>query len=64
MPAKKAHPAFEIEDLPSFIEHLKANSYPFKRDNRLSEADRIYLEDPFGNRIEILEWKKGRIPLS
>ncbi|MGG3573404.1 VOC family protein [Bacillus gobiensis] len=63
VPAKKAHPAFEIEDLPSFIEHLEANSYPYKSDNRLPGADRIYLADPFENRIEILEWNGERKPL-
>ncbi|MET3697700.1 catechol 2,3-dioxygenase-like lactoylglutathione lyase family enzyme [Bacillus oleivorans] len=55
-PAKKAHPAFVIDDLQIFIEHLEKNEIQYIKDNRLPGADRIYIFDPFGNRIEVLQW--------
>ena len=55
-PAKKAHPAFLIENLEAFKDHLIENNVSFVVDNDLPGANRIYIHDPFGNRIEILEW--------
>ncbi|KKK36526.1 glyoxalase [Mesobacillus campisalis] len=56
-PARKAHPALVIENLDELKLHLKANQVPFKEDSLLPGADRIYVDDPFGNRLEMLEWK-------
>ncbi|WP_053361676.1 glyoxalase [Bacillus sp. FJAT-27251] len=56
-PARKAHPALVIENLGELKLHLKANQVPFKEDSLLPGADRIYVDDPFGNRLEMLEWK-------
>ena len=58
LPARKAHPAFEIENLEGFKDHLSKHQIEFKEDDELPGADRIYLEDPFGNRMEILEWQQ------
>ena len=55
-PAKKAHPAFLIENLESLKAHLTKSEVDFVVDEDLPGANRIYLNDPFGNRIEILEW--------
>ncbi len=55
-PAKKAHPAFLIENLQSLKAHLTKSEVDFVVDEDLPGANRIYLNDPFGNRIEILEW--------
>ncbi|MEI4769892.1 VOC family protein [Psychrobacillus sp. FJAT-51614] len=55
-PAKKAHPAFQIENLEALKEHLTKNEVTFLVDHELPGANRIYVHDPFGNRIEILEW--------
>ncbi|HWO77359.1 MAG TPA: VOC family protein [Bacillus sp. (in: firmicutes)] len=58
LPAKKAHPAFVISDLALFIKHLDKHELEYMKDDRLPGANRIYMYDPFGNRIEVLEWKK------
>ncbi|KOO50989.1 VOC family protein [Viridibacillus arvi] len=55
-PAKKAHPAFEIENIEDLKSHLSKNDIKFIIDEDLPGANRIYINDPFGNRIEILEW--------
>lgn len=56
-PAKKAHPAFQIENLEALKAHLYSSDVNFVVDTDLPGANRIYVHDPFGNRIEILEWK-------
>lgn len=56
-PAKKAHPAFEIENLASLMQHLQENGVDVMEDNKLPGATRFYAHDPFGNRLEFLEWK-------
>lgn len=55
-PAKKAHPAFEVSNLEELKTHLFENKIQFTEDDKLPGANRIYLFDPFGNRIELLEW--------
>lgn len=55
-PAKKAHPAFQVENLDALKAHLAECDVNFIVDVDLPGANRIYLHDPFGNRIEILEW--------
>lgn len=57
-PAKKAHPAFEIENIEELKQHLNAHEVNYIVDNNLPGANRIYVNDPFGNRIELLEWEK------
>jgi catechol 2,3-dioxygenase-like lactoylglutathione lyase family enzyme len=56
VPAKKAHPAFEVADIEALKKHLLANGVEVIEDNNLPGANRFYTADPFGNRIEILEW--------
>ncbi|MEK5441070.1 VOC family protein [Fredinandcohnia sp. FSL W7-1320] len=56
-PAKKAHPAFEIENLEALKQHLLNNKVEIIDDNNLPGANRFYAHDPFGNRLEFLEWK-------
>jgi catechol 2,3-dioxygenase-like lactoylglutathione lyase family enzyme len=55
-PAKKAHPALCVENIEDLKTHLKAKKVPFTEDDNLPGANRIHLEDPFGNRLEFLEW--------
>lgn len=55
-PAKKAHPAFQVENLEALKTHLMKHEVNFIVDTDLPGADRIYVNDPFGNRIEILDW--------
>lgn len=54
-PARKAHPALLVEDLRGFTKHLKAAGVEVRRDEPLEGYDRVYVDDPFGNRIELLE---------
>ena len=56
LPAKKAHPALEVENIDSLKKYLTDNDIKVIDDNNLPGANRFYLFDPFGNRIEILEW--------
>ncbi|MFS0562488.1 VOC family protein [Terribacillus sp. 179-K 1B1 HS] len=56
-PARKAHPAFEVEGLVSLRRHLSERNISFVDDTDLPGANRIYVSDPFGNRLEFLEWQ-------
>ncbi|HTY17204.1 MAG TPA: VOC family protein [Myxococcota bacterium] len=54
-PARKAHPALLVEDLPTLVERLRAGGYRLVDDEPLEGYDRIYVYDPFGNRLELME---------
>ncbi|MCM3124585.1 VOC family protein [Mesobacillus sp. AQ2] len=56
VPAKKAHPAFEVENIEELKKHLSGSGVDYLEDDKLPGANRIYVSDPFGNRIELLEW--------
>ena len=53
-PARKAHPALVVEGLDHLVEHLQAAGVRV-RDEPLNGRLRVYADDPFGNRIELLE---------
>lgn len=57
-PARKAHPAFLVVDLPSLIERINQAGFAVSTDEPLDGYERVYASDPFGNRIELLEIKK------
>ena len=54
-PATKAHPALLIDSLKQLIVALDNAGIPWHKDAPLDGYDRIYLADPFGNRIEVME---------
>lgn len=54
-PAKKAHPALLVADLQQLLERCRAAGYAVTTDEPLPGFDRAYVNDPFGNRIELLE---------
>ena len=54
-PARKAHPALIVSDLRALVTELAANDVPMNDDEPLAGFDRVYVDDPFGNRIELLE---------
>jgi catechol 2,3-dioxygenase-like lactoylglutathione lyase family enzyme len=54
-PAKKAHPAFIVTDLPCLIRRLEGANFTVVADEPLAGYDRCYVSDPFGNRIELME---------
>ncbi len=53
-PARKAHPALLVADLDSLIERLEAAQFVVTADP-LQGYVRVYVDDPFGNRLELLE---------
>ena len=58
-PARKAHPAFLVEDLQRLTRLIQSAGYALKEDEPLEGYDRIYVDDPFGNRIELMEPLEG-----
>jgi catechol 2,3-dioxygenase-like lactoylglutathione lyase family enzyme len=54
-PAQKAHPALLVENLSSLVALLRGNDYVVIDDGALEGFFRVYVSDPFGNRIELLE---------
>ena len=54
-PAKKAHPALLVEGLDELIEHCRRAGCEIGLDEPLEGYQRVYVSDPFGNRIELIE---------
>jgi len=54
-PARKAHPAFVVEDLPALEAALRAAGVAVRSDEPLAGYQRIFVDDPFGNRLELME---------
>ncbi|UDY34486.1 VOC family protein [Dermatobacter hominis] len=54
-PARKAHPALLVDDLASLVERLAEAGVPLRDDEPLDGYDRVYADDPFGNRLELME---------
>lgn len=57
VPARKAHPAFVVDGLRELASTLQRAGYHVSRDQPLEGYDRLYVDDPFGNRIELIEPK-------
>lgn len=55
-PAKKSHPAIRVKNLPALKERIQGFGIAVADDELLPGARRFYVEDPFGNRLEFLEW--------
>ena len=56
-PAKKAHPALIVEDLAALESALNAAGFSTRPGDYLEGYDRIDVNDPFGNRIELMQPK-------
>jgi catechol 2,3-dioxygenase-like lactoylglutathione lyase family enzyme len=54
-PARKAHPALLVDDLVALTATLGAHGIHIAEDEPLAGFDRVYISDPFGNRIELLQ---------
>lgn len=54
-PARKAHPAFLVDDLASLLARLATAGVAARADEPLGGYNRVYVSDPFGNRIELME---------
>jgi catechol 2,3-dioxygenase-like lactoylglutathione lyase family enzyme len=58
-PARKAHLALLVTDLPELQAKLEASGYILKDDEPLEGFRRVYVDDPFGNRVELMECDSG-----
>jgi catechol 2,3-dioxygenase-like lactoylglutathione lyase family enzyme len=54
-PARKAHPALLVADLQPLIANLRSAGIAIIDDEPLAGYLRVYVADPFGNRIELME---------
>jgi len=55
-PARKAHPAFVVDDLDSLIAEVQRTGYETGASQpALDGYKRTHIFDPFGNRIELME---------
>jgi hypothetical protein len=54
-PARKAHPALVVDDLAALTERLEAEGIEVREDHELVGVRRSFVDDPFGNRIELID---------
>jgi catechol 2,3-dioxygenase-like lactoylglutathione lyase family enzyme len=54
-PAGKAHPALLVSDLAALVGRLAAAGHAARADEPLAGCERVYVNDPFGNRLELME---------
>jgi catechol 2,3-dioxygenase-like lactoylglutathione lyase family enzyme len=54
-PAQKAHPALVVRGLDAYVARARAGRCPIVDDDPLPGWRRIFLNDPFGNRLELME---------
>lgn len=53
-PAQKAHPGLLVRDLRELVERLRRSGVNVV-DDPLAGYERVYVSDPFGNRLELIE---------
>jgi len=53
-PARKAHPAFLVDDLAAIRERLERAGVEVVPDDQVEGHERFYVRDPFGNRLELI----------
>jgi catechol 2,3-dioxygenase-like lactoylglutathione lyase family enzyme len=54
-PAVKAHPAFLVTGLEALRERVESSGYKVSDTVPIPGFERIYVRDPFGNRLELIE---------
>ncbi len=54
-PARKAHPAFLVDDLSGLRTKLEEAGIETRDDKPVEEYERFFTSDPFGNRIELMQ---------
>jgi catechol 2,3-dioxygenase-like lactoylglutathione lyase family enzyme len=55
VPAKKAHPAFAVQDFEAYCALLEGRGVVVRREEGVYGRRRAGIEDPFGNRVELIE---------
>ena len=59
-PARKAHPAFLVDDLAALAAALTKAGYALRTDEPLEGYARVFVDDPFGNRIEFMQPERAQ----
>jgi catechol 2,3-dioxygenase-like lactoylglutathione lyase family enzyme len=59
-PAKKAHPALIVSGLDALCAKLQSSGIAVRPDEELPGVRRCYVDDPFGNRIELIQGRDAR----
>ncbi len=59
-PARKAHAGLLVTGLDALIEELRRAGYQVATDEPLEGYLRVYVNDPFGNRLELMEPRSAR----
>ncbi len=54
-PARKAHPAIRVDGFDALCSALEEAGHPVRPDHEIPGIRRGYVDDPFGNRIELIE---------
>ena len=54
-PARKAHPALRVDGFDALVAKLDETGAPWRWDEDLLNVRRLYVNDPFGNRIELID---------
>ncbi len=54
-PARKAHPALAVHGLGQMVARLRRAGHVVRQGEGIDGVDQVYVEDPFGNRIELIE---------
>jgi catechol 2,3-dioxygenase-like lactoylglutathione lyase family enzyme len=52
-PSRKAHPSLVVDDLAALLEALEGVGVVPRHDTSIPGAVRAYVDDPFGNRLEL-----------
>ncbi len=52
-PAGKAHPGLVASDLDALRRRLRAAQVEYLDDDKIAGVDRLFVQDPFGNRVEV-----------
>ena len=53
--ARKAHPGLIVDDLAALVVRLAEGGVAVGLDQPLEGFERVYVDDPFGNRLELME---------
>jgi catechol 2,3-dioxygenase-like lactoylglutathione lyase family enzyme len=54
-PARKAHIAFRVDDVSGLADLARSKAYEVVEDGDLPGHERVFVFDPFGNRLEFLK---------
>ena len=58
--ARKAHPALLVADLDALVTRLEGAGHAVRWDDELPGVRRCYVDDPFGNRLELVACDQSR----